>query len=59
LLFLVLRRLTTTAWIAAAGALLWALHPLRVESFAWVALAQGCALHPLLHRGHPRLSALR
>ncbi len=37
LLFLVLRRLTRAPWIAAAGALLWALHPLRVESFAWIA----------------------
>ncbi len=37
LLFLVLRRLAAAPWIAAAGALLWALHPLRVESFAWIA----------------------
>jgi tetratricopeptide (TPR) repeat protein len=37
LLFLALRRLGAGAWIAAGGALLWALHPLRVESFAWVA----------------------
>jgi Flp pilus assembly protein TadD len=37
LLFLVLRRLGAGAWAAAGGALLWALHPLRVESFAWVA----------------------
>jgi tetratricopeptide (TPR) repeat protein len=37
LLFLVLRRLGAGAWTAAGGALLWALHPLRVESFAWVA----------------------
>jgi hypothetical protein len=37
LLFLVLRRLGAGAWAAAGCALLWALHPLRVESFAWVA----------------------
>ncbi len=37
LLFLVLRRLGAGAGPAAAGALLWALHPLRVESFAWIA----------------------
>ena len=37
LLFLVFRRLGAGHWWAAAGALLWALHPLRVESFAWVA----------------------
>ena len=36
-LFLVLRRLGARDWAAAGGALLWALHPLRVESFAWVA----------------------
>jgi Flp pilus assembly protein TadD len=37
LLCLVLIQLGATTWQAAAGALLWALHPLRVESFAWVA----------------------
>jgi Flp pilus assembly protein TadD len=37
LLFLVLRRFGAGKWSAAAGALLWALHPLRVESFAWTA----------------------
>jgi protein O-mannosyl-transferase len=37
LLFLLLRRLCAGAWTAAGGALFWALHPLRVESFAWVA----------------------
>jgi hypothetical protein len=36
-LFLLLRRLGAGVWGAAGGALLWALHPLRVESFAWVA----------------------
>jgi hypothetical protein len=30
-------QLGARAWQAAAGASLWALHPLRVESFAWVA----------------------
>jgi protein O-mannosyl-transferase len=37
LLFLVLRRFGAGRWSAAAAALLWALHPLRVESFAWTA----------------------
>jgi Flp pilus assembly protein TadD len=36
-LFLFLRRLGAGARSAIAGALLWAVHPLRVESFAWVA----------------------
>jgi len=37
LAFLVLRRLTGARWPALAAATLWALHPLRVESVAWVA----------------------
>ncbi len=37
LLFLVLRRIGARPWMSAAGSLLWALHPLRVESFAWIA----------------------
>ena len=37
LLYLVFTRLGARAWQASAGALLWALHPLRVESFAWAA----------------------
>jgi tetratricopeptide (TPR) repeat protein len=37
LLFLVLTKLEAGRWWSAAGSLLWALHPLRVESFAWVA----------------------
>lgn len=37
LAFLVLRRLTGERWPALAAAALWALHPLRVESVAWVA----------------------
>jgi len=37
LLCLLLTRLGARSLYAAAGALLWALHPLRVESFAWVA----------------------
>jgi protein O-mannosyl-transferase len=34
---LVLSRLGATPLASATGSLLWALHPLRVESFAWVA----------------------
>ncbi len=35
-LFLVLRRITGALWRSAAVALLFALHPLRVESVAWI-----------------------
>lgn len=37
LLFLLLLRLGARTWASMAGALAWGLHPLRVESFAWVA----------------------
>ena len=37
LAFLVLRSLTGRTWPALVAAALWALHPLRVESVAWVA----------------------
>ncbi len=37
LLFLFLRRVGANTWASAAGGLLWALHPLRVESVAWMA----------------------
>jgi len=35
-LFLLLYRATRARWLSFAGALLWAVHPLRVESVAWV-----------------------
>ena len=37
LLFLLLLRLTATVWRSAAVAMLFAIHPLHVESVAWVA----------------------
>lgn len=37
LLFLVLRRMTGSAWRSAFVAALFAVHPLRVESVAWIA----------------------
>jgi protein O-mannosyl-transferase len=36
-LFIILTRLGASAVTAVFGSLLWAVHPLRVESFAWVA----------------------
>ena len=37
LLFLLMQRATRRVWPSAAVAALWAVHPLRVESVAWVA----------------------
>ncbi len=36
LLFVVLRRLTGRFWSSAVAALCWAVHPLHVESIAWI-----------------------
>ena len=36
LLFLVLRQMTAGLWPSALAAAIWAIHPLRVESVAWV-----------------------
>lgn len=36
LLFLVLRSMTARAWESAFVAAIWAIHPLRVESVAWI-----------------------
>ena len=48
LLFMVLRRATGGRWPSAFVALLFALHPLHVESVAWVAEAQGRSQHAVL-----------
>jgi tetratricopeptide (TPR) repeat protein len=52
LCFLALRALTRHTWRAAAVAALFALHPLRVESVAWISerkdVLSGCAFFALL-----------
>ncbi len=40
-IFLILKRLLGSAWAAAAGALLFALHPVQVEKVAWVSGFRG------------------
>ena len=42
LLFLVLRQMTASTWPSALAAALWAIHPLRVESVAWVTERKDC-----------------
>jgi tetratricopeptide (TPR) repeat protein len=37
LLFLLLRRMTGKVWLSLIAAVLWSMHPLRVESVAWIA----------------------
>ena len=53
LLFLVLSALTRAPWPSLAVAILWAVHPLRVESVAWVAERKDllCGLFFLLSLG--------
>jgi tetratricopeptide (TPR) repeat protein len=70
LLFLLLDRLTARRWASAALAVLWAVHPLRVESVTWVAerkdvlatfwglVAIGCYLRWRSRRTWPWYAAL-
>jgi len=50
LVFVLLRRLFGNDWAGTAGALLFALHPLQVESVAWISETRGllCAMFSLL-----------
>ena len=43
LLFAVFKRMTGSSWRSAFVACLFALHPLHVESVAWVSERKGCA----------------
>ena len=58
LLFLLLKRMTGAHWRSAAVAGLFAVHPLHVESVAWVA-TKGHAEHILLAADRRGLRALR
>jgi hypothetical protein len=58
LLFLLLERLTGARYRSAFVAVLFALHPLHVESVAWIFRAQGRAQRPVLGADHARLRAL-
>ncbi len=46
------RRMTGALWRSAFVAALFALHPLHVESVAWLAETKGCAQHLLLDALH-------
>jgi len=61
LLFLVLNRMTHALWRSALAAALFALHPLHVESVAWVAERKDvlCALFCILSMGAYALYAER
>ena len=49
LLFLVLWRMTDGFWPSALVAAIFAIHPLRVESVAWVSERQGRLQRAVLH----------
>jgi len=49
LIFLVFRKLTKQEWMAGVIALLWAVHPMQVESVAWLAAAMKIGSYTLFY----------
>ena len=58
LLFLVLRRMTGALWRSAFVAAVFAIHPLRVESVAWVAERKDVLSGAVLHADHRGVCAI-
>ncbi len=49
LIFLIFRRLTKSDWMGGVIAILWAVHPLQVESVAWLAAAMKIGTYTLFY----------